>query len=127
MKTQKEIETLAQVITDCAQQIHRDLGPGLVATTYKKCLANALQKQGLAVECDRPQPIIYQGIKIDAGYHLDMIVENQIVLINLSVDRILTSHETQLFTLIKLSNCPLGMIINWNTTHIKQGIKRVAL
>ena len=120
-----DIEETGKQIVDAALKVHRALGPGLLGSTYQACLAFELRKRGLAVECEVPQPINYEGIQIEAGYRLDMLMENVIVIENKSVGEILPIHEAQLLTYLKLSDHRLGFLINWNVLLIKNGIRRM--
>jgi GxxExxY protein len=120
-----DIEEVGKQIVDATLKVHRTLGPGLLESSYQTCLAYELRKRGLIVECEFPQPINYDGIQIDAGYRLDMLVENVIVIENKVVEHILPIHEAQLLTYLKLSNRRLGYLINWNALLIKTGIRRM--
>jgi GxxExxY protein len=120
-----DIEEVGKQIVDATLKVHRTLGPGLLESSYQTCLAYELRKRGLIVECEFPQTINYDGIQIDAGYRLDMLVENVIVIENKVVEHILPIHEAQLLTYLKLSNRRLGYLINWNALLIKTGIRRM--
>jgi GxxExxY protein len=120
-----DIEEIGKQIVDAALKVHRALGPGLLESSYQTCLAYELRKRGLMVECEIPQLINYDGIQIDAGYRLDMLVEKVIVIENKAVEHILPIHEAQLLTYLKLSDRRLGFLINWNVPLIKTGIHRM--
>jgi GxxExxY protein len=120
-----EIEEVGKQIVDSAIKVHRALGPGLLESAYQTCLAQELRKRGLHVECEIPQPVQYDGIQIDAGYRLDMLVENQVIIENKAVERILPVREAQLLTYLRLRNCRLGYLINWHVPLVKDGIKRM--
>ena len=120
-----DIEEVASTIVDAAIKVHRALGPGLLESAYQKCLAYELNKRGLHVDCEVTMPVFYDGIKIDVGYRVDMIVENCIVIENKTVDQLAPIHEAQLLTYLKLGDYNLGFLLNWNSTLIKLGIKRV--
>jgi GxxExxY protein len=120
-----EIEEIARIIVDPAIRVHRNLGPGLLESVYQQCLTHELRKAGLRVDCEAWLPVIYDGIKIDSGYRIDMIVENCILVENKTVDRILPVHESQLLTYLKLQDYRLGFLLNWNVVLMKHGIQRM--
>ena len=120
-----EIEEIGKQIIDAAVKVHCALGPGLLEFSYQTCLSFELRKRGLSVECEIPQPINYEGLKIDAGYRLDMLVENVIVVKNKAVEQILPVHLAQILTYLKLSDHRLGFLINWNVPQIKNGIRHI--
>jgi GxxExxY protein len=120
-----EIEEIGKQIIDAAIKVHRSLGPGLLESTYQACMAFELRRRGLVVSCEVPQPINYEGMQVDAGYRLDMLVENVIVIENKAIEQILPVHEAQLLTYLKLSDHRLGYLINWNVPLIKNGIRRM--
>jgi GxxExxY protein len=123
--TREVIEALAAKIVDAMVQVHRKLGPGLMESTYQACLAHELRKRGVNVECEVVLPVHYDGIDIDAGYRIDMLVEDLIIIENKAVQSILPVHEAQLLTYLKLSDRKLGFLVNWNVALIKDGIKRM--
>ncbi len=120
-----EIEQVAKTIVDSAVKIHRALGPGLLESAYQQCLAYELQKRGLRVNCEVTLPIKYDGYDIDAGYRIDMLVENSVIVENKSVDELAAIHQAQLLTYLKLSDRRLGFLLNWNVKLMKDGIKRI--
>ncbi len=119
-----ELNELSEKIIGCAIKVHRTLGPGLLESTYEVCLVHELKRAGLTVERQVPLPVIYDGIQLDAGYQLDVLVEDTIILELKSVESILPIHEAQLLTYLKLANKKLGLLINFNVTLLKNGIKR---
>ncbi len=119
-----DIEAIAKEIVDSAIKVHRSLGPGLLESAYQTCLAHELRKRGLAVECELILPILYDGITVDSGYRIDMLVENKIIIENKSVEKILPLHEAQLLTYLKMKKCAIGFLLNWNTRLMVDGIKR---
>jgi GxxExxY protein len=119
------IEEIAKTIVDAAIKVHRALGPGLLESAYQACLAYELRKRGLRVECELVLPVVYDGQQIDAGYRIDMLVESCIIIENKTVDQLLPIHEAQLLTYLKLRDCRLGFLLNWNVTLMKYGIKRM--
>ncbi len=120
-----EIEEVGKQVVDAAVKVHRALGPGLLESAYQVCLAHELTKRGLSVACEVVQPVEYDGIKLDAGYRLDMLVDNQVIVENKAVQSVLPLHEAQLLTYLRLGNCKLGYLINWHVPLIKDGIKRM--
>jgi GxxExxY protein len=125
MKAREELEATAKVLVDAVVKVHRALGPGLLESAYQTCLSYELRKRGLTVECEVSQPVEYEGVRIDAGYRIDMRVEGEILVENKSVQSLLPIHEAQLLTYLKLSGHRLGFLINWNVPLIKDGIKRM--
>jgi GxxExxY protein len=119
------IEEVARQIVDAAIKVHRALGPGLLESAYQACLAYELRKRGLQVMCEVLLPVMYDGQKIDAGYRIDMLVENCVIVENKAVAELLSIHQAQLLTYLKLSDCRLGFLLNWNVPLMKQGIKRM--
>jgi GxxExxY protein len=120
-----DIEEVARQIVDAAIKVHRALGPGLLESAYQKCLAYELRKRGLRVECEVSQPVIYEDVRIDAGYRIDMLVEDCVIIENKTVEKLLPIHQAQLLTYLKLRDCRLGFLLNWNVPLMKQGIKRM--
>lgn len=125
LKERPDIEEIARQIVDSAIAVHRELGPGLLESTYQVCLAYELRKRGLRVETEVNQPVRYDGQFIDAGYRLDMLVENAIIVENKVVDRLLPVHLAQILTYLKLCGIPIGFLLNWNVKLMKDGIRRV--
>lgn len=121
----KEIEAVATIAVDSMVRVHRELGPGLLESTYQACLAHELRSRGLSVECEVSLPVRYAGLEIEAGYKIDMLVADCIVIENKAVQTILPIHEAQLLTYLKLSRRKLGFLVNWNVRLIKDGIKRI--
>ncbi|MDP4623530.1 MAG: GxxExxY protein [Akkermansiaceae bacterium] len=122
----KSIDEIASMVVDCAFKVHQELGPGLLESAYEACLAHELTKRGLVVEKQKTQPVFYDGINIDVGYRMDLLVNDSIVIELKAVDQIIPIHQAQLMTYLKLSNKPLGFLINFNTTYFKSSIKRIA-
>jgi GxxExxY protein len=122
-----EEEEIGKQIVDAALKVHRALGPGLLESAYQVCLTYELRKRGLQVECEVIQPVFYEGERIDAGYRLDMLVENCVIIENKAIDLVLPIHKAQLLTYLRLRNCSLGYLINWHVALIKNGIQRMKL
>jgi len=119
------IEVTASKIVAAAMRVHTALGPGLLESAYQRCMEYDLQHDGSQVMCEVVLPILYRGISIDAGYRIDMIVDNSIIVEHKTVERLLPIHEAQLLTYLKMKNCKLGFILNWNVPRMKDGIKRM--
>ncbi len=120
-----EIEEVAKQIVDASLKVHRALGPGLLESAYQACLAYELRQRGLQVECEVEQPLIYENLKLDAGYRMDMVVENCVIIENKCVESVLPVHKAQLLTYLRLRDFRLGFLINWNVNLIKDGIHRM--
>lgn len=116
---------LSKIVFDCALKVHQNLGPGLLESAYEECLFYELKKSGLDIEKQKPLPLIYEEVKLDIGYRVDIIVENKLILEIKSVDALNDVHFAQLLTYLKLTDCKLGLLINFNVNLIKNGIKRV--
>ena len=122
-----ETDTVARQVVDSAFRVHKQLGPGLLESVYEICLAHELRKTELRVEKQLALPVIYDGIRIDAGLRLDLVVNNLVVVELKAVEETLPVHQAQLLTYLKLSGMRLGLLINFNVPLIKDGIKRIAL
>jgi GxxExxY protein len=122
-----DIEEIGRIIIDSAIQVHRTVGPGLLESAYQKCLLHALTKRGLKVGCEVLLPIDYDGVMIESGYRIDMLVNESIIIENKTVDNLLPIHEAQLLTYMRLSKIRLGFLLNWKVVLMKQGIKRMIL
>ena len=120
-----DIEEIATKIVTAAIKVHSVLGPGLLESSYQKCMEYELKAGGLRVECEAALPIIYGNVRIEAGYRIDMIVENAVIIENKTVEKIMPIHEAQLLTYLKMTDCKIGFILNWNVTRMKDGIKRM--
>lgn len=120
-----EIEQTAHQIVEAAFKVHSALGPGLLESAYQTCFEYELRQQGLKVACEVTLPILYKGVTLDCGYRIDMLVEDSIIIENKAVDQLQPIHQAQLLTYLKLRNCTLGFLINWNVPLIKNGIKRM--
>jgi len=107
-----DIESTARQIVHAAVKVHKVLGPGLLESVYQKCLAYELEKLGLKVQCELPLPVHYDEIKIDAGFRVDMIVDDAVIIENKTVDKIAPIHEAQLLTYMKLAQIQLGFLLN---------------
>ena len=120
-----DIETIAKDIVDAAYNVHKEFGPGLLESAYQRCHVYELRKRGRIVLTELKLPIIYDGQEFDDGYRIDELVDDLIIVENKTVDTIQPIHLAQLLTYLKLRNCKLGFLINWNVKLIKNGIQRV--
>ncbi|MFN4026372.1 MULTISPECIES: GxxExxY protein [Flavobacterium] len=116
---------LSKVVFDCALKVHQALGPGLLESAYEECLFYELKKNGLDVQKQKALPLVYEEVKLDVGYRIDIIVENKLIIEVKSVETLNDVHFAQLLTYLKLTNCKLGLLINFNVSLIKNGIKRI--
>jgi GxxExxY protein len=116
---------ITELIIGCAIKIHRSLGPGLLESAYEACLFYELSKIGLTVEKQKALPLIYESVKLDCGYRADFVIENKVVIEVKSVDAIADIHLAQILTYLKLSNCKVGLLINFNVLKLTDGLKRV--
>jgi len=116
---------ISKIVFDCALKVHKSLGPGLLESAYEECLYYELNKYDLIVQKQRPLPLIYEDIKLEIGYRVDLIIENKVILEIKSVDALNDIHLAQILTYLKLADCKLGMLINFNVVLIKDGIRRV--
>ena len=121
----KNIDQLTKKIIGCAISVHRSLGPGLLESAYKECLYYELIKAGLKVEKEKPLPLIYENVKLDCGYRVDLIVEGQIVIEVKQVEALADIHIAQVLTYLKLSKNRFGLLLNFNVLMMKDGIKRI--
>ena len=120
-----EIDKITEEIIGCAMDVHTALGPGLLENAYKECLFHKLKKTGFCVEKEKPLPVIFEGVKLDCGYRIDILVENSVVLELKSVKKIEDVHLSQILTYMKLGKYKTGLLINFNVSSLKDGIKRV--
>ena len=122
---EKNLDSITGIIVDSAMKVHSALGPGLLESAYEACLKYELSKRNLVVESQVILPVFYDGIRIDAGYRIDLLVENEIILELKAVEKIIPIHEAQLLSYLKLSNKQVGLLLNFNVLHLKDGITRV--
>ena len=116
---------IANKIIGLAIDVHVALGPGLLESAYKECLFYKIQKTGLLVEKEKPIPLVFEGVKLDCGYRIDLLVENKLVIEVKSVESLNDIHLAQTLTYLKLGNYKLGLLVNFNVILLKNGIKRV--
>ena len=121
------INDLTEKIIGCAIEVHRTLGPGLLESAYQECLFYELKSQGVWVEKEISLPIIYKEIKIDHGYRIDLLVENRIVIELKTVEKFSDVHTAQILTYMRLGEYSTGLLINFNTKLLKDGLKRFVI
>ena len=119
-----ELNEITHEIIDSAYKVHSALGPGLLESAYKACLAYELRKKGLKVEVEKPVPIIYEEIKLDCGYRMDLLIEDQVTVELKSVDAFKDIHFAQILTHLRFGEKKVGLLINFNVKSLKDGIKR---
>ena len=118
---------LTHRIIGLAMRVHRRLGPGLLESVYERCLCHELGKEGIAFQRQVPLPVPYDDILLDCGYIADIIVEGQVILELKAVERTQPLHEAQLLTYLRLSPCHVGLLVNFNTVSLTDGIRRCVL
>lgn len=122
-----EFDSITHEILDSAYKIHTALGPGLLESAYRVCLAYELRKKGLKVEEEKPVPIIYEEVKLECGYRMDLLVEDAVVVELKTVDLFMDVHFAQILTYLRFGEKRVGLLINFNVKSLKYGIKRFVL
>ena len=122
-----DIEVVFKKVLDCCFQVHTTLGPGLLESAYEECLYYELIVSGFQVSKQKPLPLVYKEVKLDAGYRTDLLVENLVIVEVKSVEALSDLHLAQVLTYLKLSGCKLGLLVNFNVLHLKDGIRRIIL
>ena len=105
-------------------KVHTALGPGLLESAYAACLRHELTKRGLQVTSEVPVPVVYDGIKLEAGYRLDLVVEDTVIVELKAIEALAPIHQAQIISYLKLTGKPIGLLINFHSLHLKDGIKR---
>ena len=116
---------ISKIVFESALKIHKVLGPGLLESAYEECLFYELKKYDLKVEKQKQLPLIYEEVRLDVGYRIDIIIEDKFIVEIKSVEALTDVHLAQLLTYLRLSNCKLGLLINFNVSLLKNGVKRV--
>jgi len=116
---------VAQQIVDAAYRVHTALGPGLLESVYEAALAYELEKRGLRVARQQVIPVVYEAVRIDTGFHADLVVEDRVIVEIKAVENVAAVHKKQLLTYLKLADKRLGLLINFNVALIKEGITRI--
>ncbi len=117
---------IANKVIGSAIEVHKALGPGLLESAYKECLYYKLIREGLVAEKEKPMPLVFEGVKLECGYRMDILVENKLVIEIKSVEALNDVHLAQTLTYMKLGGFKLGLLMNFNVIMLKNGIKRVA-
>ncbi|MDD2734415.1 MAG: GxxExxY protein [Desulfuromonadaceae bacterium] len=118
---------LTEVIIGAAIDVHKVLGPGLLESAYEECFCHELTLRGVFFERQKPLSLSYKGLKLDCGYRMDVVVDNRVVVELKSMERVLSIHEAQLLTYLKLSGLRTGLMFNFNVQVLKEGLKRMVL
>jgi len=118
---------IGTILLDVAFEVHKELGPGLLESTYETCLSYESNERGLLIETQIPLPVVYKEVKLDCGYRIDMRAERKVIVEIKSVEALNNVHMAQVLTYMKLSGCKLGYLINFNVKYLKDGIKRIVL
>jgi GxxExxY protein len=116
---------IAKLVIGLSIEVHKALGPGLLESAYKETLYYKIQKAGLKVEKEKPMPLVFEEVKLDCGYRLDLLVEDKLVIELKSIESLTDVHFAQTLTYLKLGNYKLGLLINFNVALVKDGIKRI--
>ena len=124
---QRDFDPLSRRVLGCALEVHRSLGPGLLESAYEQCLAHELNEAGIGFRLQVPVPVVYKGIKLDCGYRIDLLVEGSLILELKSVCELSPLHQAQLLTYMKLAGVSVGLLINFNSQLLKQGVRRFVL
>jgi GxxExxY protein len=127
MATIIENDPLTEKIIGLAIEVHRQLGPGLLESAYEECVCYELKQSGFAFARQVALPVVYKAVRLDCGYRLDVVVENKVILELKTVERLMPVHEAQVLTYLKLSGIRVGLLINFNTAVLKDGIRRLVL
>ena len=116
---------ITEIIIGCAIKIHKTLGPGLLESAYEECLNYELKKTLLEIERQKPLPLVYEEIKLECGYRLDLVADNKVIVEIKAVEELNDIHLAQILTYLKLSKCKVGLLINFNETKLIDGVRRV--
>ena len=122
-----EFDEVSNRVIGCAIEVHRHLGPGLLESAYEQCLAHELSRNGIGFQLQLALPVQYKDVRLDCGYRIDILVENQLIVELKSVEEIRGIHEAQLLTYMKLAGMKIGLLMNFNVTKLKDGIQRFVL
>jgi GxxExxY protein len=120
-----ELNEISSAILAAAFKVHTAIGPGVLESVYQTCLHHELKRAGLKIEAQVAVPVHYDGINMETGYRIDLLVEDVVIVELKCVDALLPIHKAQLLTYLKLANKPLGLLLNFNVVHLREGIKRI--
>ena len=121
----ESLDEITGRIIGAAIEVYRHLGPGLLESAYEACLVFELKRLGLKLEEQKPLPVIYKDVKLDCGYRLDLVVENEIIIEIKAVEKLLPIHEAQLLSYLRLANKKVGLLMNFHVAVLKNGLKRI--
>jgi GxxExxY protein len=124
-KDGRRFDRWSEAIIGALIEVHRSLGPGLLESAYETCLCAELALRGLAYERQRPLPVTYKGVLVECGYRLDLVVENQVLIELKTVERFLPIHHAQVVTYLRLAKLPVGLLVNFNTEYLRNGLRRL--
>ena len=127
LNSEKKFSDLSNKVIGCAIEVHRFLGPGLLESAYRNCLCHELSLNGISFETEKPLPVSYKGCNLDCGYRIDILVEGNLIIELKSVSEILEVHKAQLLSYMKLLGIKEGLLINFNETLLRKGVKRFVL
>ena len=122
-----DFDELSNKVIGCALKVHRELGPGLLESTYEQCLAHELRLNDIEFKLQHPVPVEYKGIRLECGYRVDLLIDGRLIVELKSVEQVKGIHEAQLLTYMKLADIKTGLLINFNANRLKDGIKRFVL
>jgi len=125
--TPYERDQLTEKVIGFAIEVHRQLGPGLLESAYEECLCYELKADGIGFRRQVPLPVVYKGVRLDCGYRLDILVEHEVILELKTVERLMPIHEAQMLTYLKLSGVRTGLLLNFNSSVLKDGLRRIML
>lgn len=120
-----QIDDLTYQIIGCAYDVHSELGPGLFEKTYRVCLEHLLREKGFSVESEKTLPVCFQGVQLEAGYRVDLLVENKVIVELKAVEKLVPAHKAQVITYLRLSKVTHGLLFNFNERNLQHGMKRV--
>jgi GxxExxY protein len=122
----KEQDALTERVIGFAIEVHRQLGPGLLESAYEECLCFELKEAGISHKRQVPLPIVYKSVRLDCGYRLDVVIEEKLILELKTIERVMPIHEAQILTYLKLSGVRTGLLLNFNSPTLKDGLRRFA-
>jgi GxxExxY protein len=123
----EELNKLTEQILKYAFKVHTELGQGLLESSYQECLYYVLNKSGIYTEKEKALPLLYEEVKMDVGYRIDLLVKHKVIIEVKAIEAFAAIHTAQVLTYLKLSGCKLGLLLNFNTAHRKEGIKRLVI
>jgi GxxExxY protein len=125
VESKERLDQITETIIGVAIDVHRTLGPGLLETVYEACLSFDLEARGLNLERQKPLPLTYKGMRLECAYRVDLVVESAVIVEVKAVEQLLPIHAAQLLSYLRLSNLPVGLLINFDVTNLQRGLRRV--